>query len=79
MVSLTPVRGRRIRRGLDRGFRLAWPAAVNELGLVAYGNTNFVLDLWGLGSEKVRKEKLANQSGPDTIEALAKNTRSAWR
>ena len=29
--------------------------AVNDLGLVAYKNDNYVLDLWGLGSEPVRK------------------------
>lgn len=29
--------------------------AVNDLGLVSYGNENHVLDLWGLGSEKARK------------------------
>ena len=40
------------------------PVAVNDLGLVAYKNPNFVLDLWGLGSEKVRKAKLAGQYGP---------------
>jgi hypothetical protein len=47
------------------------PVAVNDLGLVAYKNPNFVLDLWGLGSEKVRKAKLAGQYGPDEIAALA--------
>lgn len=45
--------------------------AVNDLGLVAYKNPNFVLDLWGLGSEKVRKAKLAGQYGPDQMAALA--------
>lgn len=47
------------------------PVAVNDLGLVAYRNPNFVLDLWGLGSEKVRKAKLAGQYGPDQMAALA--------
>jgi hypothetical protein len=47
------------------------PVAVNDLGLVAYGNSNFVLDLWGLGSEKVRKAKLASRYGPDDMAALA--------
>ena len=28
--------------------------AVNDLGYVAYGNDNHVLDLWGLGSEEAR-------------------------
>jgi hypothetical protein len=29
--------------------------AVNDLGYVAYNNDKFVLDLWGLGSEEVRR------------------------
>jgi hypothetical protein len=47
------------------------PAAVNDLGLVAYKNRNFVLDLWGLGSEPVRKAKQAGQYGPAQMAALA--------
>jgi hypothetical protein len=47
------------------------PVAVNDLGLVAYKNPNFVLDLWGLGSERVRKAKLAGQYGPMEMAALA--------
>jgi hypothetical protein len=47
------------------------PVAVNDLGLVAYKNSNFVLDLWGLGSERVRKAKLAGQYGPQEMAALA--------
>jgi hypothetical protein len=31
------------------------PVAVNDLGLVSFGNSNFVLDLWGLGSEEARR------------------------
>jgi hypothetical protein len=46
------------------------PVAVNDLGLVAYQNSNFVLDLWGLGSEKVRKAKLAGRYGPDQMATL---------
>lgn len=30
------------------------PVAVNDLGLVSYGNPYHVLDLWGLGSEEAR-------------------------
>lgn len=33
------------------------PVAVNDLGWVAYRNDDYVLDLWGLGSEKARKER----------------------
>ena len=47
------------------------PVAVNDLGLVAYKNTNFVLDLWGLGSEQVRKAKLSGHYGPDQMTAFA--------
>ncbi len=31
------------------------PVGVNDLGLVSYGNSHYVLDLVGLGSEEVRK------------------------
>lgn len=47
------------------------PVAVNDLGLVAYRNPNFVLDLWGLGSEQVRKAKLAGSYGPARMAELA--------
>lgn len=45
--------------------------AVNDLGLVAYRNPNYTLDLWGLGSEQVRKARTAGQYGPAEMEALA--------
>jgi hypothetical protein len=45
--------------------------AVNDLGLVAYGNDNYALDLWGLGSEQVRKARTAGQYGPAEMAALA--------
>lgn len=32
--------------------------AVNDLGYVSYKNSNYVLDLWGLGSEKALKYRL---------------------
>jgi hypothetical protein len=51
------------------------PVAVNDLGLVAYENPNFVLDLWGLGSEPVRKAKLAGQYGPAQMGVLASEHR----
>ncbi|MBI3441220.1 MAG: hypothetical protein HY052_05395 [Proteobacteria bacterium] len=43
--------------------------AVNDIGLVSYGNDNFVLDLWGLGSERVR---LLSLFGKFDQEAMAK-------
>lgn len=45
--------------------------AVNDLGLVAYGNRHYALDLWGLGSEQVRKARTAGQYGPAEMAALA--------
>jgi hypothetical protein len=45
--------------------------AVNDLGLVAYGNTHYVLDLWGLGSEQVRKARTAGHYGPAEMATLA--------
>ncbi|HXV24000.1 MAG TPA: hypothetical protein VED46_07055 [Alphaproteobacteria bacterium] len=39
------------------------PAAVNDLGQAAYRNPNYVLDLWGLGSEKARLARLAGGEG----------------
>ncbi|WP_247299035.1 hypothetical protein [Bradyrhizobium sp. 179] len=44
---------------------------VNDLGLLAYGNTDYVLDLWGLGSEDVRKARIAGEYGPPEMAALA--------
>jgi hypothetical protein len=46
------------------------PVAVNDLGLVAYKNPNFVLDLWGLGSEEVRKARLIGRYGSAEMAAL---------
>ena len=40
------------------------PAAVNDLGYVSYQNTNYVLDLWGLGSQKALRLRL-NPDGTD--------------
>ena len=40
------------------------PVAVNDLGWVAYGNPNYVLDLFGLGSEAARIARA--QGGADT-------------
>jgi hypothetical protein len=44
---------------------------VNDLGMVAYRNPDYTLDLWGLGSEPVRKARTAGQYGPAEMEALA--------
>lgn len=39
------------------------PIAVNDLGYVSYKNNNYVLDLWGLGSEKAFQNRIMNKSG----------------
>ena len=44
------------------------PVAVNDLGWVSFENNHYVLDLWGLGSEKIRR--LHHQMTPTNIEFL---------
>ncbi|MGB4220907.1 MAG: hypothetical protein WBJ50_06470 [Smithellaceae bacterium] len=39
------------------------PVAVNDIGLVSYMNDEYVLDLYGLGSEEVRQLKSAGKFG----------------
>ena len=46
------------------------PVAVNDLGWVSYNNPSFVLDLWGLGSEEVRKMKLRGGLDAQKLDAL---------
>ncbi len=41
--------------------------AVNDLGWVSFQNRSFVLDLWGLGSEPVRKARAARKVGKSDI------------
>ncbi len=48
------------------------PIAVNDLGLVSFGNDNYVLDLWGLGSEEIRKLKMANAYDSKAMERIIK-------
>lgn len=48
------------------------PVAVNDLGLVSYKNTNYVLDLWGLASLEALHQRRANGS-PEWMDALAKS------
>ena len=47
------------------------PVAVNDLGWVSFRNRSYVLDLWGLGSERARRARLA-KAGPDWMDALAR-------
>jgi hypothetical protein len=51
------------------------PVAVNDLGLVSYRNPNYVLDLWGLGSETARQAKEHEASDPDWIGRVARDHR----
>lgn len=44
--------------------------AVNDLGYVAYGNSNYVLDLWGLGSEEARRLSRSNQWTPELLDEI---------
>lgn len=39
------------------------PVAVNDLGQAAYRNPNYVLDLWGLGSQEARLARRAGGAG----------------
>ena len=47
------------------------PVAVNDLGWVSYNNDNFVLDLYGLGSEPVRLMKMKHEFSPAKMAELA--------
>jgi len=47
------------------------PVAVNDIGLVSWGNPNYVLDLWGLGSEAARKLRAAHSLTPAAMARLA--------
>jgi hypothetical protein len=49
---------------------LRMPVAVNDLGFVSYANPDYVLDLWGLGSEAAREAR-ARRDGPAWMESLA--------
>ncbi len=46
------------------------PVAVDDLGWVSYGNPNYVLDLWGLGSEAARVARAKAGSGAIWMEQL---------
>lgn len=48
------------------------PVAVNDLGWVSYRNDEVVLDLFGLGSEKVRRLRSAGHLGAAEIDQLAR-------
>jgi hypothetical protein len=47
------------------------PVAVNDIGWVSYGNPNYVLDLWGLGSEEARHARAQAARDPFWLDRLA--------
>lgn len=47
------------------------PVAVNDLGWVSFRNDNYVLDLWGLGSEAARKARTAGEGSAWMAEMAA--------
>jgi hypothetical protein len=51
---------------------LPLPVAVNDLGHVAFGNSAYVLDLWGLGSAETRALRLSGQTPPGWADPLAR-------
>lgn len=46
------------------------PVAVNDIGWVTYRNPNYVLDLWGLGSEEARKLRTGSANDPGWLGRL---------
>lgn len=48
------------------------PVAVNDLGLVSYRNPHYVLDIWGLGLEQMRRANATGTARTATIERLAR-------
>lgn len=49
-----------------------YSVGVNDLGLVGYKNDNYILDLWGLGSEEVRKMRNDGIYTSDAIRRITK-------
>jgi hypothetical protein len=49
------------------------PVAVNDIGWVAYGNPNYVLDLAGLGSETARLARVRGGEDPAWMDRLARS------
>jgi hypothetical protein len=47
--------------------------AVNDLGLASYQNDNYVLDLWGLGSETARRLRKERKLDVPAMDSLIRN------
>jgi hypothetical protein len=74
---MTPLAGRGIYEQQYQMHRFAvdfyrQPVAVNDLGWASYRNPNYVLDLWGLGSEAARKARLLDHK-PGWLDNLARS------
>jgi hypothetical protein len=52
--------------------------AVNDLGWVSYENEAFVLDLWGLGSEKMRKLRVSGLLNAETVAKMANDANADY-
>jgi hypothetical protein len=68
VLTTTPAAARNVDRQQHQMHLLlteCWrkPAAINDLGWVAFRNDNYVLDLYGLGSEAARKARAAGEPG----------------
>lgn len=48
------------------------PVAVNDLGLVSYRNPHYVLDIWGLGLDEVRRANASGNARTETIDRLTR-------
>lgn len=47
------------------------PVAVNDIGYVSFQNDRYVLDLWGLGSEKARQARASGRFNSAMVEQLS--------
>ena len=51
---------------------LRGPAAVNDLGLLSYRNPHYVLDIWGLGLEEIRRANASGIARTEIIDRLVR-------
>jgi hypothetical protein len=76
MSILTPIAGNNIYEQQYQMHRFAVdyykaPVAVNDLGWVKYKNSNYVLDLWGLGSQEALRLRTTSGLNTDWLNMLA--------
>lgn len=76
-TALTPAASRNIYDQQAQMRRLAVdfvraPVGVNDLGLVSFGNRNYVLDFWGLASDANRQLRTAPDRPADWMDRLAR-------